>query len=107
MGLEYARLFRERTIQEKIYELIYPQYEQQKMLLEDTNSGIRLIDEANLPTYKHKPKRALIVIAGFLFSIFVAFFSITFSEFVKRGQASGDENYMKYLKLKEQFGNRS
>lgn len=107
MGLEYARLFRERTIQEKIYELIYPQYEQQKMLLDDTNSGIRLIDEANLPTYKHKPKRALIVIAGFLFSIFVAFFSITFSEFVKRGQASGDENYQKYLKLKEQFGNRS
>lgn len=107
MGLEYARLFRERTIQEKIYELIYPQYEQQKMLLDDTNSGIRLIDEANLPTYKHKPKRALIVIAGFLFSIFVAFFSITFSEFVKRGQASGDENYKKYLKLKEQFGDKS
>jgi capsule polysaccharide export protein KpsE/RkpR len=107
MGLEYARLFRERTIQEKIYELIYPQYEQQKMLLDDTNSGIRLIDEANLPTYKHKPKRALIVIAGFLFSIFVAFFSITFSEFVKRGQASGDENYQKYLKLKEQFGDKS
>ena len=107
MGLEYARLFRERTIQEKIYELIYPQYEQQKMLLDDTNSGIRLIDEANLPTYKHKPKRALIVIAGFLFSIFIAFFSITFSEFVKRGQASGDENYQKYLKLKEQFGDKS
>ena len=107
MGLEYARLFRERTIQEKIYELIYPQYEQQKMLLDDTNSGIRLIDEANLPTYKHKPKRALIVIAGFLFSIFIAFFSITFSEFVKRGQASGDENYKKYLKLKEQFGDKS
>lgn len=107
MGLEYARLFRERTIQEKIYELIYPQYEQQKMLLDDTNSGIRLIDEANLPTYKHKPKRALIVIAGFLFSIFVAFFSITFSEFVKRGKASGDENYKKYLKLKEQFGDKS
>jgi|GEM_PF-454370 len=100
MGLEYARLFRERTIQEKIYELIYPQYEQQKMLLDDTNSGIRLIDEANLPTYKHKPKRALIVIAGFLFSIFVAFFSITFSEFVKRGQASGDENYQKYLTIR-------
>jgi len=107
MGLEYARLFRERTIQEKIYELIYPQYEQQKMLLDDTNSGIRLIDEANLPTYKHKPKRALIVIAGFLFSIFVAFFSITFSEFIKRGKASGDENYKKYLKLKEQFGDKS
>lgn len=104
IGLEFARLYRERTIQEKIYELIYPQYEQQKMMLEDTNSGIRLIDEANLPTYKHKPKRALIVIAGFLFSLFAAFFSVTFSEFVRRGEASGNENYQKYQQLKEQLG---
>jgi capsular polysaccharide transport system permease protein len=58
LAAEYLRLFREATVQQEIYKVLLPQYEQQKMMVMESNSGIELIDQPNLPTYKEKPKRA-------------------------------------------------
>jgi uncharacterized protein involved in exopolysaccharide biosynthesis len=74
--LEYGRLFRELEVQNAIFERLYPQYRQQQMFLRDRESGISVIDRPNLPTYKDKPKRAFIVIAGFMLGIFVALFVV-------------------------------
>ncbi|MEX2411087.1 MAG: GNVR domain-containing protein, partial [Candidatus Paceibacterota bacterium] len=65
--LRYSRLFREVEIQNTIYELLIPQLEQQKLFLANNSSGVRIIDPADLPTYKHSPKRAFIVLGGFFF----------------------------------------
>lgn len=104
LGAEYVRRFREVTVQNRIYELIYPQYEQKKLDLQDVFSGIVVIDEAAVPEYKHSPKRAIIVIAGFLFSLIFAFFSISYSEFIRKGQLSGSKDFEKYQELKSLFG---
>lgn len=82
--LTYARLFREVEIQNMIYEFIVPQLEQQELYLLNSNSGLRIIDNPDLPTYKYKPKRAYFVIAGFIFSIVVACLSVLYLESSRR-----------------------
>ena len=69
---EYYRLFREVEIQQEIYKVLYPQFEQQKLNFNEINSGLSLIDEPTLPTYKFYPKRAFIVIAFFSFGLYRA-----------------------------------
>lgn len=78
------RLFREVEIQNMIYEFIVPQLEQQELYLLNSNSGLRIIDNPDLPTYKYKPKRAYFVIAGFIFSIVVACLSVLYLESSRR-----------------------
>lgn len=78
--LKFTRLMREVEIQNKIYELLLPQLEQQKLFLQNKGSGLRVIDKPDLPTYKNSPKRAYIVIAGFFFSVFVSFLIVYLKE---------------------------
>ncbi len=82
--LTYARLFREVEIQNTIYEFIVPQLEQQELYLLNSNSGLRIIDKPDLPTYKYKPKRAYIVIAGFIFSLVIACLLVLYIESSRR-----------------------
>lgn len=106
LGVQYMRLYREMMVQEKIYELVYPQYEQQRLMLREATSGLQVIDEPVLPTYKDSPSRALITIAGFLFSIIVAFFYVAFAEFRRKGKEKSTENYKKYQELKKELSIR-
>lgn len=87
--LQYLRLKREVEIQNKIYELLLPQMEQQKLFLKNKGSGLRVIDKPDLPTYKDSPKRAYIVIAGFFFSLFICLFII----YIKELYHSEDSTY--------------
>lgn len=104
LAAEYLRLFREATVQQEIYKVLLPQYEQQKMMVMESNSGLELIDQPNLPTYKEKPKRAFIVIAGFFFGLFAAFFSVSFADFIRKGkQGEQSEAYQKYQELMSVF----
>lgn len=103
LGLQYLRLFREVKVQEKIYELVYPQYEQQRIMLQEASSGLQIIDEPVRPTYKDSPSRALITIAGFLFSIIVAFFYVSFAEFTRKGRNNNSKSYQKYQALKKEL----
>ncbi|NBC25929.1 MAG: hypothetical protein GVY08_03640 [Bacteroidetes bacterium] len=103
LGLQYLRLFREVKVQEKIYELVYPQYEQQRIMLQEASSGLQIIDDPVRPTYKDSPSRALITIAGFLFSIIVAFFYVSFAEFTRKGRNNNSKSYQKYQALKKEL----
>ncbi|HBD42407.1 MAG TPA: hypothetical protein DC011_01720 [Bacteroidetes bacterium] len=104
LAAEYLRLFREATVQQEIYKVLLPQYEQQKMMVMESNSGLELIDQPNLPTYKEKPKRAFIVIAGFFFGLFAAFFSVSFADFIRKGKkGEQSEAYQKYQELMSVF----
>ncbi len=82
--LSYARLYREVEIQNTIFEFIVPQLEQQELYLLNSNSGLKIIDEPDLPTYKYKPKRAYIVIAGFMVSLFLSALMVLYIESSKR-----------------------
>jgi len=103
LGVRYMRLYRELMVQEKIFELVFPQYEQQRIMLQEATSGLQIIDDPVLPTYKDSPSRALITIAGFLFSIIIAFFYVSFAEFKRKGEEQDSDSYRKYRALKQEL----
>lgn len=105
--IEYLRRFREVEVQQEIYKVLYPQYEQQKLNYDEINSGLMLIDPPNFPTYKDSPKRAYIMIASFLFGLFFAVVIILYKEWVVEISKSDDETYKRYGRLIKalKFGN--
>ncbi|MBN2365885.1 MAG: hypothetical protein JXL67_06935, partial [Calditrichaeota bacterium] len=50
LSREYAQLYRDVVIQNKIYEYIYPQYEQMKMQVKIQAQGVQILDPAQIPT---------------------------------------------------------
>ena len=89
LALRYYQLRREVEIQNKIYQILIPQLEQQKLYLRNEGSGIRIVDFPETPTYKHSPKRAYIVIAAFLFSVFLGLLII----FIRDWYLNGDKEF--------------
>ncbi|MEP0005886.1 MAG: GNVR domain-containing protein [Balneola sp.] len=91
--IEYLRRYREVVVQEEIYKVLYPQYEQQKLNYEEVNSGLRVIDPALVPTYKVSPKRAYIIIAAFLFGLFLSLIIVLVQEWKRSLQTDNPEEY--------------
>lgn len=94
--VEYLRRYREVMVQEEIYKVLYPQFEQQKLRYEDATSGLMIIDPPVLPTYKYSPKRAYIMIAAFLFGLIVAFIRVFFMKW----REENPEEYKRYQQFK-------
>lgn len=94
--LEYLRRYREVVIQEEIYKVLYPQFEQQKLNYEEVNSGLRIIDPAVMPTYKSGPKRAFIMIGAFLFGGFLAVLIILFKEWKEYIRENDTDEYNRF-----------
>ena len=90
--IEYLRRYREVMVQEEIYKVLYPQFEQQKLSFEEATSGLMIIDKPVMPTYKYGPKRAYIMIAAFLFGFVVAFVKIYFDKW----KQENPEDYKRY-----------
>lgn len=103
--LEYLRRYRDVVVQEEIYKVLFPQFEQQKLRFQEVESGLRIIDPALLPTYKNSPKRAYIIIASFMFGIFFAFLIIIYKENVRRLEKNNKEGYIKLSEFKSALKN--
>lgn len=95
LALRYMRKYREVVIQNEILEFVLPQYEQQLMTKNDRSRNIQIVDEANLPTYKHSPKRAIIVLAGMFFSIIISFVIVYIREQYETGRKNNSPEYHK------------
>ena len=72
-SLNYARLYREVEIQNKILEIILPQYEQARMEETKNIPSIQIIDHPQVAINKFKPKRAYIVIAATMMAFLLSF----------------------------------
>ncbi len=97
--LEYLRRYRNVVVQEEIYKVLYPQYEQQKLNYEEVSSGLLVVDPALVPTYKDKPKRAYIVIAFFLFGYFFSVFWVLLLEWRSNLKENNPKDYDRFTKL--------
>jgi len=76
LGIRYARLMRDFKIQETLFELLTKQYEVAKISEAKNMSTIQVLDVAQPPDKKSKPKRSLIVlIITFLASIGAMFWA--------------------------------
>lgn len=94
--LEYLRRYRDVIIQEEIYKVLYPQYEQQKLNYEEVSSGLRIVDPTLLPTYKDGPKRAYIIIATFLFGLFFSIIIVFYKEWREHLLERNPSQYNRY-----------
>lgn len=74
LAKDYASLKREVLLRQEVYVLIQKQYEANKLdaLSEIAPVGIQVVDPAQVPIYKSKPKKFIILVFGILFGIFVS-----------------------------------
>lgn len=103
LALNYYRLYRDVTVQNKIYELIYPQYDFQKLITEFEKRGVQIIDKPHLPTYKDAPKRAFIVLGGMVFSIFLSFLIVFYRHTMETGEKMNTLRYKQIRELQQHF----
>jgi len=97
---QYGRLYREVTVQNRVYEFLYPQYEQAKLMTSTGAQGIQILDPAKMPTYKYRPKRLYIVLSGFVFSIFLSLFIVFLKEMIEKNREENSDNYQKIIYIK-------
>lgn len=101
IGLRYYRLLREVEIQNKLQEMLIPLFEQAKIQEAKTVPILKVIDRAIPPTYKFKPKRAIIVVGiVFVYLSFLILF-IFFKEYLERIETNNTEQSMKISRLIE------
>jgi capsule polysaccharide export protein KpsE/RkpR len=101
VGLQYYRLFREVEIQNALLKMLVPLLEQAKIQESKTIPVLRVVDKAVPPTYKFKPKRAIIVIAIVGVSMVFCFLYIFFTEYVRRVRETDSTQHDKLMALKE------
>jgi uncharacterized protein involved in exopolysaccharide biosynthesis len=87
LALDLARLTRDLKIQETIFELLKQQYEQARITeLRDTPT-IQVLDKAEVPTKKSRPKRVALSMMGGVMSFALTLMFVLFLEFVQREKA--------------------
>jgi tyrosine-protein kinase Etk/Wzc len=69
VSLEYVRLFRDVKVQEAIFELLTQQYEHARIMEVKDTPTVQYLDKARVPEKKSWPRRSLIVIFVFFFSM--------------------------------------
>jgi uncharacterized protein involved in exopolysaccharide biosynthesis len=87
-GLEVMRKMRDEKYQETLYELLSKQYEMAKLDEAREAALIQVVDKAQVPEKKSKPKRALIV----LLSTFMAFFVGIVWAFIKEASERAQQD---------------
>lgn len=95
VGIQYARLFREVTIQEKLLEFLMPQYEQAKIQEAKDTPTVQVLDPAKIPVRKSKPKRAIIVLVAGMATLMILIASILLYERFKMLKEIDEEKYNK------------
>jgi uncharacterized protein involved in exopolysaccharide biosynthesis len=95
LALELARLTRNLKIQEAIFELLKQQFEQSRIQeLRDTPT-IQVLDKAEVPMMKSRPKRVTIAAMGGFMSFCMTLLFVLGLEFVQREKAKNSLAYQK------------
>jgi len=95
IGIEFLRLKRSLKIQEMLFELIMQQFEAAKLEEAKNTPHVQILDRADPPQKRNKPKRTRTVITIFLVSILFNFVFINIIELYKRMRRDNTEQYRK------------
>ena len=68
-GIEIMRLWRDVKVQEQVFELLTAQLEEARIRETRDTPTVQVLDHAVVPLHKSRPKRALVVIAGFVIGL--------------------------------------
>lgn len=102
VGTEYLRKLRELKFNETLYELLLKQYELAKLDEARDATVIQVVDKAQPPERRYKPKRKLMVIALTFSAFFCSIFYVFLDEYIKKSIAINEnkeriETLKKYL----------
>jgi len=106
LALNYYRALRQTEIQNKLYQMIVPMYEQAKIQETKTIPVLKVIDRAVPPTYKYRPKRLFIVIGIVAVSTLFCLLYIFYREYLARLRENDIEQYRKVMALSKVFSFR-
>ena len=87
-GVEIMRLWRDVKVQEQVFELLTAQLEESRIKETRDTPTVQVLDAAVPPIHKSRPKRAIIVIAGFLIGVTASFTAVLLLE-RRRGRPGG------------------
>jgi len=99
IGLEYARLFREVEVQNKLFAFLIQQYEQSKIMEAKNIPSVQVLDQAVPPVRKAKPKRLSIMLGAGLVSLLLSLVFILLVENIQRLKGLNDERYAKLVQV--------
>ncbi len=103
IGLEYARLFREVEVQNKLFGFLIQQYEQAKIMEAKNIPTVQVLDQAVPPVRKAKPKRLFIMLGAGLVSLFLSLAFVLLVEHIQRLKEVNDERYAKFVQVVTAF----
>jgi uncharacterized protein involved in exopolysaccharide biosynthesis len=101
IGMQYYRYLRDVEIQNTLLKMLVPLFEQAKIQETKTIPVLRIVDKAVPPTYKYKPKRALIVIGILAVSLAFCFLYIFSVEYMRRIKETDAVQHDKLLALRQ------
>jgi tyrosine-protein kinase Etk/Wzc len=68
-GMEIIRLWRDVKVQEQVFELLTAQLEEARIRESRDTPTVQVLDRAEVPLHKSRPKRVYIVLGGFLIGV--------------------------------------
>jgi uncharacterized protein involved in exopolysaccharide biosynthesis len=89
LGVELARLYREVKIQEEVFALLTAQLEEAKITEAKDVPTVEVLDPAFPPKRKARPKRAVIVLLGFVSSVVLGVGFVLVTESVRGARHHG------------------
>jgi tyrosine-protein kinase Etk/Wzc len=99
VGIEFVRLKRNLKVQELAFEFIMQQYEAAKFEEAKNTPHVQILDRADPPEKRSKPKRKRMVAIAFLLSMIFNFIIVNILENVKRMRRNNTENYRKIVMI--------
>lgn len=106
LALQYFRALRETEVQNRLYEMLVPLYEQAKIQEDKTIPVLKVIDRAIPPTYKYKPKRAFIVLGIVAVTLIFCLLYVFYREYLENLKQRDAEQHDKLLALTRAFSFR-
>jgi uncharacterized protein involved in exopolysaccharide biosynthesis len=101
--LEYLQRYREWKFHEAVYETLLKLYETARLEEAINPVVIQVVDEAQPPEQRFKPKRKLMVVLATMLGFFIALFAAFLAEFARR--ASKDPEEKKKLDMVREAAN--
>lgn len=108
VGAEYLRKLRELKFNETLYELLLKQYELAKLDESRDATVIQVVDKAEPPEKRYKPKRRSMVTVATVSALFLSIFIVFFMEFIDKSSTQPEnqariDTLKKYLNFKFNF----
>ncbi|MCF7810641.1 hypothetical protein K9N50_06600 [bacterium] len=83
LSRDYAKLLRSTGIQLKLFEFVFPQYENARIQEKKETANVQVLDNARVPEKRFKPQRKKIVIVSCLIAMIVTLVAVLLFEYFR------------------------